>query len=233
MTVSPRRHFASSWKLIRSSWASHAGHVPFRHSSAWGQSASEFSNPFSSHIFLRISLRSSHFVFPVIIVFCVRYAQECKPLHLLEVLPSNHFYHGRLLRFHFRLFVFRGNQIAGKAFRATSLLQQQMVGNDDVENVILWACTTMEAIVTYDNEGNIYGCGSNLVKLANNPEYSDHDSGVFTILSGVPMRLSIRIEGVSTSAESIARITLPFECQAWGLNSQKPVKITNIPITRD
>ncbi len=106
-------------------------------------------------------------------------------------------------------------------------------GTDDVENVILWACTTMEAIVTYDNEGNIYGCGSNLVKLANNPEYSDHDSGVFTILSGVPMRLSIRIEGVSTSAESIARITLPFECQAWGLNSQKPVKITNIPITRD
>ena len=106
-------------------------------------------------------------------------------------------------------------------------------GTDDVENVILWACTTMEAIVTYDNEGNIYGCGPNLVKLANNPEYSDHDSGVFTILSGVPMRLSIRIEGVSTSAESIARITLPFECQAWGLNSQKPVKITNIPITRD
>lgn len=106
-------------------------------------------------------------------------------------------------------------------------------GTDDVENVILWACTTMEAIVTYDNEGNFYGCGSNLVKLANNPEYSDHDSGVFTILSGVPMRLSIRIEGVSTSAESIARITLPFECQAWGLNSQKPVKITNLPITRD
>jgi len=106
-------------------------------------------------------------------------------------------------------------------------------GADDVENVILWACTTMEAIVTYDNEGNIYGCGSNLVRVANNPEYSGHDSGAFSILSGVPMRLSIRIEGVSPSAESIARITLPFECQAWGLNSQKPVKISKIPITRD
>ena len=106
-------------------------------------------------------------------------------------------------------------------------------GTDDVENVILWACTTMETIITYDNEGNIYGCGANFVKLANNPEYSNHDSGVFCMLSGIPMQMSLKIEGVSPSAERIARITLPFNCQAWGLNSQKPVKITNIPITRD
>ena len=106
-------------------------------------------------------------------------------------------------------------------------------GVNDVEVFELWACTTHEAIMTYDNEGNIYGCRSNFVKLANSREYSDHGTGPVHLLAGVPMRLSIRIDGVSTTAESIARIDLPFNCAAWGLTSQKPVKISNVPITRD
>jgi len=106
-------------------------------------------------------------------------------------------------------------------------------GVDDVEEMILWACTTMEAIVTYDDQGNMYKCGSNLVKVANSKEFSDHDSGTFQLLSGVPIQLSIRIDGVSLSAEQIARISLPFNCQNWGLTSNKPVKINNIPIIRN
>jgi hypothetical protein len=106
-------------------------------------------------------------------------------------------------------------------------------GNDDIEAIELWACSTMESIATYDNEGNTYGCYSNFVKLANSNNYSNHGTGLFKLLEGVPTRLSIRIDGVSTSAESIARIDLPFICPTWGLTSQKPVKILNIPITRE
>lgn len=105
-------------------------------------------------------------------------------------------------------------------------------GPDDIEAIELWACSTMENISTYDNEGNIYGCYSNFVKIANR-DYSDHGTGPFSLISEVPMHLSIRIDGVSTTAESIARIDLPFICPPWGLTSQKPVKISNIPITRD
>ena len=106
-------------------------------------------------------------------------------------------------------------------------------GNEDIEAIELWACSTMESIATYDNEGNTYGCYSNLVKLANSNNYSDHGTGLFKLLVGVPTRLSIRIDGVPTTAESIARIDLPFICPTWGLTSQKPVKILNIPITRE
>ena len=106
-------------------------------------------------------------------------------------------------------------------------------GVNDIENIILWACTTAEMIVTYDDQGNIYDCGSNFVKVANRKEYSNHDTGAFNIPTGVPMRLSVRIDAVSTSSEKIARLSLPFQCAAWGLNRDKPVKISNIPISRD
>ena len=84
----------------------------------------------------------------------------------------------------------------------------------------------------YDNEGNIYQDANLRVKVANREEYKSN-SGRFMIPTGVPMRLSIQINNVSTSAESIARFSLCIDCSAWGLNSQKLVKFSNIPITRD
>ena len=47
------------------------------------------------------------------------------------------------------------------------------------------------------------------------------------------MRLSIQINNVSTSAERIARLSLYIDCSVWGLNTDKLVKFSNIPITRD
>ena len=84
----------------------------------------------------------------------------------------------------------------------------------------------------YDNEGNIYQGNDLKVKVANKPDYNGRYYD-FMIPTGVPMRLSIQINNVSTSAESIARFSLCIECSAWGLNSQKLVKFSNIPITRD
>ena len=85
----------------------------------------------------------------------------------------------------------------------------------------------------YDDEGNIYQSDNLKVKIANRASYEVYDTGKFSIPSGVPMRLSIQISNVPQSAESIARLKLIFFCKAWGLGPDKPVRISNIPITRD
>lgn len=69
--------------------------------------------------------------------------------------------------------------------------------------------------------------------VANRPDYDMYGTGKFNIPAGVPIRLSISIEGVPLSAESIARLKILFLCSAWGLNWDKPVKISNIPISHD
>lgn len=85
----------------------------------------------------------------------------------------------------------------------------------------------------YDNEGNIYQNSALKVRVANRQNYTDTGSGDFKIPVGVPMRYSICIENVPISAESIARLSLHFECEKWGLNRDKLVKISNIPISRN
>ena len=85
----------------------------------------------------------------------------------------------------------------------------------------------------YDDEGNIYQSENLKVKIANRTSYEVYDTGSFSIPSGVPMRLSVQIDGVSPSAENIARLKLVFYCKTWGLDPDKPVIISNIPIVRD
>jgi len=84
----------------------------------------------------------------------------------------------------------------------------------------------------YDDEGNIYDGDKLKVKVANRQQYLNN-TGNFNIPSGVPITLSISIDGVPQSAESIARLKLRIDCATWGLNNDKPVKISNIPITRN
>ena len=104
-------------------------------------------------------------------------------------------------------------------------------GVNDIEN--LTVCGGRSLSEAYDDEGNIYQ-GDNLkVKVANRPDYKVYETDKFNIPTGVPIRLSISIEGVPQSAESIARLKIIFNCSAWGLGSDKPVKISNIPISRD
>lgn len=85
----------------------------------------------------------------------------------------------------------------------------------------------------YDNDGNIYQNGVIKVCVANREHYSVNGSGDFKIPVGVPMRYSICIENVPASTESIARLSLLFYCAKWGLDRDKLVKISNIPISRD
>ena len=103
------------------------------------------------------------------------------------------------------------------------------IGTNDVRvnNVVVYLWSE-----AYDDEGNIYQ-GDNLkVKVANRQNYNG-TSGDFLVPSGVPMKLSIQINNVSATAESIARLSLAFDCGVWGLDNNKLVKISNIPISRN
>jgi hypothetical protein len=85
----------------------------------------------------------------------------------------------------------------------------------------------------YDDQGNIYQGYCIKVKVANRSEYSMRNTGYFSILTGVPMRLSVSIEGVPANAESISRLKMGIYCSAWNLNESKPILFRNIPISRD
>lgn len=102
-------------------------------------------------------------------------------------------------------------------------------GTNDVED--LYVGGGANGSEAYDNEGNIYK-NELKVKVANRPDYS-HSQNHFNIPTGVPMKLSISIDGVPQSAETIARLKVNIECRAWGINVNKPVRISDIPITRN
>ena len=102
-------------------------------------------------------------------------------------------------------------------------------GTNDVKVRNVYVYRDSEA---YDDEGNIYQGSDLKVKVANRPQYGGSTDD-FMIPTGVPMRLSIQINNVSTSAERIARLSLYIDCSVWGLNTDKLVKLSNVPITRD
>lgn len=107
-------------------------------------------------------------------------------------------------------------------------------GYNDVEGLAVWG-SAENASEAYDDEGNIYRDNSIKVKVANEKEYVVGRSKEFNIPVGVPIRLSISIDGVPQSAESIARLKLCIPCDAWsiGCSRDKPIRISNIPISRD
>lgn len=49
----------------------------------------------------------------------------------------------------------------------------------------------------------------------------------------IPIKIRARIEGVSESATMFKRFDIGMDCEAWGLVTNKPIKITNIPISRE
>ena len=105
-------------------------------------------------------------------------------------------------------------------------------GTNDVEGLEAFGGGNLSE--AYDDEGNIYQDNNLKVKVANRQNLEKYGSGRFNIPAGVPMKLSVSIEGVPQSAESIARLKLHIKCDAWGLGyPDKFVKINNIPITRN
>lgn len=107
------------------------------------------------------------------------------------------------------------------------------IGTTDIDEIQLFG-TDWRRGEAYDDEGNIYSEDNGktvLLKLSNYKEYEGH-TREFRMLSDIPMRVSVRIEGFSTTAERIALLRIGVDCRQWGLKD-KTIVIRNIPIDRD
>lgn len=89
------------------------------------------------------------------------------------------------------------------------------------------------ATVAYDDDGNIYQGEKLKVQIANSGDWSEYWPSSFTLPAEVPVKITYKIEGVPSSVESLPRLMVAVSCDKWGLNKEKPIKITNIPISRD
>ena len=79
----------------------------------------------------------------------------------------------------------------------------------------------------FDDEGNEY-------RFAVQATNSGLDGYVTVdILTDVPIKCRIQIEGVASSASVFKRIKLCTDCSALGLNRDKPIMFYNVPITRE
>lgn len=86
-------------------------------------------------------------------------------------------------------------------------------------------------IGVYDDQGNSYGDGSIELKFANK-DFRAHDT-FHDFIADVPVKVTIKIEGMSTLAETLARVTIPFSHDRLGLKADTPITLRNIPITRE
>ena len=90
----------------------------------------------------------------------------------------------------------------------------------------------------YDDQGNVYTYKNFRVsKAANSSEVNIYGNYDFSMLSNIPVNISMIIENVPTIAESIARIRIThFSCKEWSISpydKSESIEIYNVPITRD
>lgn len=110
--------------------------------------------------------------------------------------------------------------VSGKTCVIDLLIEN--TGSNDVQ-------VTFADIVAYDNEGNEYKNISIMIGDSSNKWIDQIDK---TLMSKVPIKARITINGVNESATTIRRINWITYCNAWDLSFNKPVRLQNIPISR-
>lgn len=115
---------------------------------------------------------------------------------------------------------FKRCAVSGKTCVIDLLIEN--TGSNDVQ-------VTFADIVAYDNEGNEYKNISIMIGDSSNKWIDQIDK---TLMSEVPIKARITINGVNESATAIRRINWITYCNAWDLSFNKPVRLQNIPISR-
>lgn len=101
-------------------------------------------------------------------------------------------------------------------------------GTTDINDIRVFVGRDREVI---DTEGNIYK--DERLSFSLSGQSYTHDTRDFSIIPGVKMKVSMKVEGVAENAEQFARILMCVDCPSWGLSWEKPVQIRNVPITRE
>lgn len=115
-------------------------------------------------------------------------------------------------------------QVSGK----TCVIDFVMTNYGNDTKIDLYGSSSSDNSTAFDDEGNEYefavqATNSGLTYNWINPE----------ILTDVPIKCRIQIEGVASSATMFKRIMLAARCDALGLYSSKPIMFYNVPITRE
>lgn len=106
----------------------------------------------------------------------------------------------------------------------------QNIGTSDVNDMNLEAGHGSTEVM--DTEGNTYKGWEYISIKVSNGEFSNGDTGYFALIPGVKRKVTMKINNVSESAESLARILIYTNCKTYGLNG-KFIQIRNVPITRE
>ena len=118
---------------------------------------------------------------------------------------------------------------SGKTVLIDMLITNNSEG--DVEAMMHW--TNCVSDVYYDSEGNVYGDGFeevSQVKIGNKPFAAGRVD--VKLVSGVPVKVQVRVTGVSSEAEAFAKIDFPFWADDLGLDCHHKISLRNVPITR-
>lgn len=118
---------------------------------------------------------------------------------------------------------------------STVLIDMVFLNKSERDVKAALATTNCIRTMVYDSEGNIYQCPDMynptiFIKIANQP-FNMGITHVF--LSNVPVKAQLKITGVSTIAEYIARIDFPLWVDDFGLDCSHFAILRNIPITRE
>lgn len=113
-------------------------------------------------------------------------------------------------------------EVSGKTCVIDMVIEN--VGYEDVTYY-----TDSDWFIGYDDEMTEY---SNFKVAIGNSNWI-MDRGYRKLMSNIPMKARIQIEGVPAAATMFRRIDWTIVCNAWNLSKEKKVKFLNIPITRE
>ena len=115
-------------------------------------------------------------------------------------------------------------QVNGK----TCVIDFIMTNYGNHTRINFWGSNSSDNSTAFDDEGNEY----RIAVQATNSSLTYYAVGV-DILTDVPIKCRIQIEGVASSATVFKRIKLVALCDALGLERHKPIMFYNVPITRE
>lgn len=105
------------------------------------------------------------------------------------------------------------------------------VGTSDVKAVVQGGVgRSDDHTEVVDDQGNIYKATK--IKVANSNEYIYYQQE-FSLITDVPVKLSVRVDGVPESSEAVARLLLNLWSMPLGLEYGHTIQVRNIPISRE